>query len=107
MTVLTFTLALKSNCSLDFQRFSTNINLYLENIFVQVNIDGISVCESSNSHIWPILIYLNDMPFPPIIVAAFHGRSKPENLNFFRQNFIDEFIILRDTGFQYERKSFF
>lgn len=72
-----------------------------EVVNVTVNVDGLPLTKSSNSQIWPILISVDSediMVNKPFIAGIFHGSNKPENVNIFFRNFVEEFKSLQTKG---------
>ncbi|GBO16568.1 hypothetical protein AVEN_250828-1 [Araneus ventricosus] len=61
------------------------------------NIDGLPLHRSSNKQFWPILCQIEETvdksPFP---VAVFCGSSKPDTVNDFLYDFVDELTSLKD-----------
>lgn len=72
----------------------------LEEIKLQINIDGLPLFKSSSMSVWPILCSFSDdmqlrsKPFP---VAMFCGPKKPSNLDFLL-DFVDESKMLYNDG---------
>ncbi|KAG1693759.1 hypothetical protein GQR58_006991 [Nymphon striatum] len=73
--------------------------LDIQSVCLQLNVDGLPLFKSSNTQFWPILGRIvkpyESKPFP---IGIFSGDSKPSSIKDFLQNFVDEMIILRDTG---------
>lgn len=75
---------------------------YTDNsIRILFNIDGLPLYNSSSHQFWPILglILHNDYESNPFIVAVFSGDSKPQNVNNFLEDFVQETITLIHNGF--------
>lgn len=63
----------------------------IERISVSINIDGISLFKSSYDEFWPILLHVNNFnQSNPIVVGIFAGRGKPDPIDLFLHNFIQE-----------------
>ncbi|KAF0703757.1 Uncharacterized protein FWK35_00038704, partial [Aphis craccivora] len=74
---------------------------YTENsIRLLFNIDGLPLYNSSSYQFWPILglILHNDYESNPFIVAVFSGDSKPQNVNNYLKDFVQETITLIQNG---------
>ncbi|KAB0805115.1 hypothetical protein PPYR_02085 [Photinus pyralis] len=70
-------------------------------IEIIVNIDGLPLTSSSNSSLWPILIKIDSLLHIKnyvVMVAVFHGYSKPSSANEFLKDFIDEAVNLSNKG---------
>jgi len=65
-------------------------------IKVNINIDGVPLYKSRNIQFWPILCSVDR--FEPFIVALFCGSSKPNPVDEFLHDFIQEAQELKDTG---------
>lgn len=65
-------------------------------VSLDVNIDGLPIFKSSKIQFWPILVKFNN--FNPFIVALYCGESKPEPLDEYLHDFLDEFKNLQQNG---------
>ncbi|CAL8069985.1 unnamed protein product [Calicophoron daubneyi] len=64
-------------------------NNYHHKIYVQFNIDGLSLFDSSPCSLWPIQCQIvKPVRSSPFLIGAFYGNSKPKSLN----SFLDPFI---------------
>lgn len=76
-------------------------------IHLQVNIDGLPLFKSSSVELYPILgmcpQLVDDTPFA---IACFSGNGKPDPLDAFLKDFMDEVKVLRANGFIFEEKHF-
>ena len=70
-----------------------------DTISLIVNVDGVPLYKSSGIQVWPILCMFDKMT--PFIVAVFVGNKKPSNLEEFLQDFLHEYEILLESGFQH------
>ena len=70
-----------------------------------VNIDGLPLFKSANSQLWPILgsVFQSDLVFP---IALFYGNSKPDCLNDFLSDFINEVKQLMEEGIDIKGKKY-
>ena len=87
--------ALSNNPS--FCAESTNIELV-------VNIDGLPLFKSSCIEMWPIQCSFNSLGV--FVVALFCGKSKPESVDEYLKDFIEELINLKETGIIHQGKKF-
>ena len=70
---------------------------YSENVInLKFNIDGIPLFKSSSIQLWPILASFGE--FEPFLVCLFCGTSKPNCLEEFLHDFLEELIILQEDG---------
>lgn len=79
-----------------------------DSISILFNIDGLPLYNSSSQQFWPILglIMHNDYESNPFIVAVFSGDSKPQNVNAFLEDFVQETITLNQNGLIFGQKNF-
>ena len=63
-----------------------------------VNLDGVPLHTSSSTQIWPIICKFAN--YPPFIVSLFCGSKKPDYSEEFLHDFLHEFDVLGETGFQ-------
>ncbi|XP_050092254.1 uncharacterized protein LOC126575549 [Anopheles aquasalis] len=62
-------------------------------ISLNINIDGMSLFNSSGKQFWPIMVNIHEKPsMNPIPIALFFGDSKPANLDSFLNPLVDELI---------------
>ncbi|XP_050077578.1 uncharacterized protein LOC126564540 [Anopheles maculipalpis] len=72
-----------------------------ENISINVSIDGLPLFKGSPSLFLPILINVLEIPFlSPMIVAMFHGITKPPQLQEFLAPFVKEMNDVIENGIQ-------
>jgi len=71
-----------------------------------VNVDGLPLSKSCNSHLWPILCIVREIkgckPFP---VGIYHGDAKPQSVSDYLREFIDELRTLSTAGLQVNDRS--
>lgn len=65
-------------------------------IKLSVNVDGIPLYKSSNEQFWPILIKFSN--FRPALVALYCGKTKPEPVESFLEDFLGEYMKLSKDG---------
>ena len=79
----------------------------LSQLELQVNIDGLPLFKSTNDQLWPILgRILNVSDGSPFVIGLYSGQSKPNNLDEYLRNFIDDFRTTFDNGIEYSGKHF-
>lgn len=64
------------------------------------NIDGLPLFNSSNLQFWPILGLVKNFKSNPFAIGIFCGRSKPQPLELFLEDFIDELLYLLQEGIE-------
>lgn len=76
-------------------------NYPFDRIKIQINVDGVPLFKSTNSQFWPIQGMI-DLPEirDPFLIGLYYGNSKPSNLDFL-DNFVSEYKLLLETGFEY------
>ena len=73
-------------------------------IELYVNVDGVPISKSSTDQLWPILCSFDK--FEPFIVALFSGKSKPDCIEDYLNDFLEEYRELKLTGVRYNSKSY-
>lgn len=61
-------------------------------IFIDISHDGVPVSKSSNSSLWVISGAFVNEQYPPFVVGAFHGGSKPKNVEEFLRTCLKKLI---------------
>ncbi|KAG8227301.1 hypothetical protein J437_LFUL004850 [Ladona fulva] len=70
-------------------------------IKLQTNVDGLPLSKSSRSNLWLIVIALEDHDFiPPFVAGVFHGTSKPENVEMYMADYVQEISKLIEDGIE-------
>ena len=69
----------------------------LSHINLIVNVDGVPLFKSSPRQFWPILVSIENLVHV-FIVAIFYGNPKPNSLNDFLADFINEAKVLKNDG---------
>jgi len=88
---------------------SLYINILQEgNLFMKINSDGIPLHRSTNRQFWPLLVEFNYGTFSNsllsnsvMVVGIFYGNSKPNNLNDYLKDLIEELQIL-SSGYTFK-----
>lgn len=77
-------------------------------IKLNVNIDGLPLSKSSGSQFWPIMASIEDIDIytSPFIIGIYHGMSKPTDANEFLLDFVNDFILLSQTGIILSNKKY-
>lgn len=70
-----------------------------DTVHLNVNIDGLPFFKSSKLQFWPILVKQH-------CVALYCGKSKPEPLEDYLKDFLEELKDLKDNGLMYNGKNF-
>ncbi|CAC5397911.1 unnamed protein product [Mytilus coruscus] len=76
----------------------------LQNIYLNINIDGIPLFKSSGKQFWPILCSFEK--FSPFIISLYLGNSKPRSLHEFLDDFLSELEEIIRQGVSFEDKTF-
>lgn len=71
--------------------------IFNENIYIDINVDGVPISKSSPSSLWPILINVVGSE-EVICIGTFYGNEKPQNVNNYLNRFVEEFIEIHETG---------
>lgn len=73
--------------------------LDVEEIALQINIDGLPLFKSSSQQFWPILGRITiPLVTDPFIIGIFCGNSKPGNLDEYFHDFVEEMLELEANG---------
>ncbi|CAC5362092.1 unnamed protein product [Mytilus coruscus] len=76
----------------------------LQNIYLNINIDGVPLFKSSGKQFWLILCSFEK--FPPFIISLYLGNSKPSSLHEFLDDFLSELEEIIRQGVRFEDKTF-
>lgn len=76
-------------------------NVFPDNIVkLSFNIDGLPLFHSNNIQFWPILGRIaNHVKFRPFVIGIYCGKTKPQPLNKYLEDFIQELQFLSQEGF--------
>uniref|UniRef100_W5MYB2 Transposase domain-containing protein n=1 Tax=Lepisosteus oculatus TaxID=7918 RepID=W5MYB2_LEPOC len=69
-----------------------------------INVDGVPLFKSTSVQFWPILCSFHQ--FEPFIVALFCGGSKPESVDDYVSDFLEELKLLTNNGIHFEDRVF-
>lgn len=77
-------------------------------LYLQVNKDGLPLFKSSRNEFWPILgrIHFKPSIYKPFSIALYFGEGKPEDVNLYLQEFIEELNEILKNGVEIEEKLF-
>jgi len=75
-------------------------------IQLQINIDGLPLFRSSNIQLWPILCLLKHVTNSPFPIGIFCGTSKPDPLDIYLKDFINELEFLIQGGIEINGKKY-
>lgn len=74
-------------------------------LHLQINIDGLPLFKSTQHQFWPILgRFVNIEHKIPFIIGIFSGTSKPNNLDEFSREFLNEYRELNTNGLHFGEK---
>lgn len=75
-----------------------------DSVDLTVNIDGIPLFKSSNVQMWPILACFNH--FEPFVIALYCGESKPNSVEDYLYDFLEEVDILSNHNLIFNTKRY-
>lgn len=73
-------------------------------INMKVNVDGVPLFKSKNTHFWPILGSF--AKFSPFLIALWCGEGKPSGLKDFLRDFLEEYKNLLTVGLTFNSKTY-
>lgn len=63
----------------------------LEEVVLDIGIDGIPLYKSSRTQLWPILgAFVNRPHVPPFLIGSYYGKTSPQNADIFLEEFLLE-----------------
>lgn len=86
-----------------------DLNVYSKStIFLDHNVDGISLTKSGEKGLWVISakIFYNPEIYSPFPIAIYCGNSKPNSVDDFLTELVDEINVLNSEGIRIENKQF-
>lgn len=89
------------------KEFLEDVNV--NELSLQVNIDGLPIFKSSSNTFWPILVRVyssEEVSTDPFAVGIFFGESKPTDVNEFLEDFCDDYLKLKETGIEIQNRHF-
>lgn len=78
----------------------------LQKVELLINIDGLPISDSSSTQFWPILCKISQSicKVEPFIIAVYCGQSKPNSVDEYLKDFIQEYKILCNSGLVIDSK---
>lgn len=78
-----------------------------EQLFIDINVDGVPVDNSTKKQFWPILGRCSQLSDSIFAIGIYYGLKKPDSPSIFLKIFCDEVNKLENEGFIYNQKFFF
>ncbi|XP_076313124.1 uncharacterized protein LOC143226245 [Tachypleus tridentatus] len=79
----------------------------VKKLLLQINIDGLPLFKSSKLQFWPILGMLDHKGLKqPFLIGLFAGNSKPQNLDEYMKDFVEEMKYLERVGLNFGDRHF-
>lgn len=75
-----------------------NLDYVPENVYLNVNLDGLPIFKSSKFEFWPILANMHEIDDDPFIIGIYYGKGKPKDINLFLEDFVNESITVLEQG---------
>ena len=70
-------------------------------LLLKVNIGGLPISKSSQGCLWPILgSFWNSNCMSPFLIGVYYGYGKPNDVNQYLSEFVDELMLLYENGVQ-------
>lgn len=84
------------------ESLKNNIERYnVQELLLDLNIDGLPLFKSSNTVLWPILGHFFNIPCSDVfLIGTYLGQGKPENVNTYLQDLINEINKINVSGIQ-------
>lgn len=79
------------------RKIISNKHSSLDNISVQFNVDGLPIAKSNGNGFWPIIGCLKGSS-ELFVVGIYEGRGKPDDVNDYLKEFVDETLQLCNNG---------
>lgn len=71
----------------------------IDEIILDIGVDGLPLYKSSNQSLWPILAkFVNIENLKVILIGVYLGPKKPSNVDVYLHDFINEFRKLSEDG---------
>ena len=78
-----------------------------DTIYLNLNIDGVPLSDSSSVQLWPILCIVSNVKrHPPFVISRYCGPGKPPSLELYVPPFIDEYVTVRNNGFTFRSATY-
>ncbi|XP_049703545.2 uncharacterized protein LOC110377675 [Helicoverpa armigera] len=73
-------------------------------IYLNFNIDGLPIHNSSKKEFWPILANIHQVDANPFVIGVYFGIGKPKSLKLYLEDFVNETKCILQEGIQIEDK---
>lgn len=74
-------------------------------IYLNFNIDGLPIHNSSRKEFWPILANIHQVDANPFVIGVYFGIGKPKSLKLYLEDFVNEAKCILQEGLQIEDKN--
>ncbi|CAN8026464.1 unnamed protein product [Ixodes persulcatus] len=72
---------------------------------LSINVDGLPISRSSRKQFWPVLVLVKESRGQnPFVAALYEGDGKPENVELFMKDFVEEVSVLLTQGIHLNSK---
>ncbi len=89
------------------KKIRSGVGQNVHQLYLQINIDGIPLYNSSGTQFWPILGRItNGVDTRPFVISVYCGPSKPPDLSTFLNPFLDEMKQLEQRSLRVDGRSF-
>lgn len=69
---------------------------------IQINIDGLPSFKSASDQFWSILGMIANLELKkPFVIGLYHGIAKPDNVDQYFEDFVNEYLDIQRNGNQY------
>ena len=82
------------------RRYLEQCPTFTGSVMLDINIDGVPLFKSSVSQFWPILAKFHKSE--PFVVALFYGSRKPDPVEDYLHDFVQELVDLQEKGIDHE-----
>lgn len=88
-------------------KITSESELTTDTLTVRVNVDGLPLSRSSNMQLWPILGQIVELPKANVfIIGVYAGPCKPESVNDFMHDFIEDLKVVTRVGVTFNGKHY-
>lgn len=99
---------IEKNICRQFELLSPDIYQNINELSLEINVDGLPLTKSTRSQLWPIqcsVVNFNNV-LKPFVAAVYYGTSKPSDVNEFFNDLIRELSKLSVEGLTYNLQKF-
>lgn len=89
------------------QRELKSIPKSVKTLHLVLNIDGLPLFKSATNQLWPILFSVNEIPLLVFCAGIYEGVTKPENVDEFLKEFIEDLTDILKNGVRSDNRRFF